>query len=200
MNIQTQRTTVQDMSSMKKYIKTIGVFFLFCLLSFTIAAQESTMQPHIRWLNYPSSLKQLFQHFKGKVIYIDIMASWCKPCLAELKEYEKTNDFFNKNDIVRLFVSIDKASDWKTCLRQLDETQLKGYFVTHHRPDNSVENNTFSIEVEKLFTTYDVSGNFVGLSIPQFIIVNKEGAIVEYKAKRPSNSEELKHQLEQYVK
>ena len=30
---------------------------------------------------------------EGKIVYIDVMASWCKPCLAELKEYEKTDDF-----------------------------------------------------------------------------------------------------------
>ena len=76
---------------------------------------------------------------------------------------------------------------------------LNGYFVTYHRPENSVENNKFSVEVEKLFVTYDEKGNFAGLSVPQFIIVNREGTIVEYKAQRPSNPEELKNQLKQYL-
>ena len=104
-----------------------------------------------------------------------------------------------KNDIVRLFISIDEPKDWNACLKRLDERLLNGYFVTYHRPENSVENNKFSVEVEKLFVTYDEKGNFAGLSVPQFIIVNREGTIVEYKAQRPSNPEELKNQLKQYL-
>ena len=47
------------------------------------------------------------------------------------------------------------------CLfERLDERLLNGYFVTYHRPENSVENNKFSVEVEKLFVTYDEKGNF----------------------------------------
>lgn len=100
---------------------------------------------------------------------------------------------------MRLFISIDEPKDWNACLKRLDERLLNGYFVTYHRPENSVENNEFSVEVEKLFVTYDEKGNFAGLSVPQFIIVNREGAIVEYKAQRPSNPEELKNQLKQYL-
>ena len=165
---------------MKQCIKTNGVLFFFCLISLIITAQEQSVQSNIKCLNYPSSFELLLRHFKGKIVYIDVMASWCKPCLAELKEYEKTDDFFKKNDIVRLFISIDEPKDWNACLKRL-------------------ENNKFSVEVEKLFVTYDEKGNFAGLSVPQFIIVNREGTIVEYKAQRPSNPEELKNQLKQYL-
>ena len=183
---------------MKNSIQSIGILFLFSLFSFTIAAQEHMKQSNIQWLDYPASLEQLFHNFKGKVIYIDIMASWCKPCWAELEEYEKTNDFFNKNDIVRLFISIDSPEDCKKGFLRLDKYNIKGYFTTYHCPDGN-EKNKFTSEVEKLFATYDENGNFSGLSIPQFIIVNKEGVIVEYKAKRPSKPEELKQQLEKYL-
>ena len=161
---------------MKQCIKTNGVLFFFCLISLIITAQEQSVQSNIKCLNYPSSFELLLRHFKGKIVYIDVMASWCKPCLAELKEYEKTDDFFKKNDIVRLFISIDEPKDWNACLKRLDERLLNGYFVT-----------------------YDEKGNFAGLSVPQFIIVNREGTIVEYKAQRPSNPEELKNQLKQYL-
>ena len=184
---------------MKQCIKTNGVLFFFCLISLIITAQEQSVQSNIKCLNYPSSFELLLRHFKGKIVYIDVMASWCKPCLAELKDYEKTDDFYKNNDIVRLFISIDEPKDWNACLKRLDERLLNGYFVTYHRPENSVENNKFSVEVEKLFVTYDEKGNFAGLSVPQFIIVNREGTIVEYKAQRPSNPEELKNQLKQYL-
>ena len=109
---------------MKQCIKTNGVLFFFCLISLIITAQEQSVQSNIKCLNYPSSFELLLRHFKGKIVYIDVMASWCKPCLAELKEYEKTDDFFKKNDIVRLFISIDEPKDWNACLKRLDERLL----------------------------------------------------------------------------
>jgi len=118
---------------MKQCIKTNGVLFFFCLISLIITAQEQSVQSNIKCLNYPSSFELLLRHFKGKIVYIDVMASWCKPCLAELKEYEKTDDFFKKNDIVRLFISIDEPKDWNACLKRLDERLLNGYFVIDQR-------------------------------------------------------------------
>ena len=118
---------------MKQCIKTNGVLFFFCLISLIITAQEQSVQSNIKCLNYPSSFELLLRHFKGKIVYIDVMASWCKPCLAELKEYEKTDDFFKKNDIVRLFISIDEPKDWNACLKRLDERLLNGNFLLKWR-------------------------------------------------------------------
>ena len=98
--------------------------------------------------------------------------------------------------LLRLFISIDEPKDWNACLKRLDERLLNGYFVTYHRPENSVENNKFSVEVEKLFVTYDEKGNFAGLSVPQFIIVNREGTIVEYKATKTKQSGGIEESVE----
>ena len=54
----------------------------------------------------------------------------------------------------------------------------------------------FLLKLEKLFVTYDEKGNFAGLSVPQFIIVNREGTIVEYKAQRPSKSGGIEESVE----
>lgn len=81
---------------MKQCIKTNGVLFFFCLISLIITAQEQSVQSNIKCLNLIVRLSYCSWHFKGKIVYIDVMASWCKPCLAELKEYEITDDFFKK--------------------------------------------------------------------------------------------------------
>ena len=96
---------------MKQCIKTNGVLFFFCLISLIITAQEQSVQSNIKCLNYPSSFELLLRHFKGKIVYIDVMASWCKPCLAELKEYEKAKTIFlqlleNYPNRMRLFLCI----------------------------------------------------------------------------------------------
>ena len=61
---------------MKQCIKTNGVLFFFCLISLIITAQEQSVQSNIKCLNYPSSFELLLRHFKGKIVYIDVMASW----------------------------------------------------------------------------------------------------------------------------
>lgn len=58
---------------MKQCIKTNGVLFFFCLISLIITAQEQSVQSNIKCLNYPSSFELLLRHFKGKIVYIDVI-------------------------------------------------------------------------------------------------------------------------------
>ena len=111
---------------MKQCIKTNGVLFFFCLISLIITAQEQSVQSNIKCLNYPSSFELLLRHFKGKIVYIDVMASWCKPCLAELKEYEKTDDFFSlKNAILNVVFNTDLKQKIKANAVKIRETNSK---------------------------------------------------------------------------
>ena len=36
-------------------------------------------------MDYPASFADLMKNFEGKVVYIDILASWCVPCIAEFR-------------------------------------------------------------------------------------------------------------------
>ena len=54
---------------MKQCIKQME-FYLFCLISLIITAQEQSVQSNIKCLNYPSSFELLLRHFKGKNLYI----------------------------------------------------------------------------------------------------------------------------------
>lgn len=74
---------------MKQCIKTNGVLFFFCLISLIITAQEQSVQSNIKCLNYPSSFELLLRHFKGKIVYIDVMASWCNPVWQNSKNMKK---------------------------------------------------------------------------------------------------------------
>jgi thiol-disulfide isomerase/thioredoxin len=176
--------------------------FLILGISFTIPAlslaQKSNdrLTPSLKMLDYPQSLTELLKQFKGKVVYIDLMASWCKPCIVELKESKKLRSYFEENNIVKLYITIDGKEDIGKAFSLIQNDTLSGYFTSYHPVTELKEKSTFPKDIETLFLT-DGNGN-LSISIPKYAIVNKKGEIVEKRAERPSNFLSLKEQLEKY--
>lgn len=176
--------------------RTFYLIILLFSISLSIEADEIPQDTSkINLLEYPSSLEELTSLFKGKVIYIDLMASWCKPCIVELQESKKIEHFFKENDIIKIYVSIDQKQDIEKCIDILNQNSANGYFVAY-LPSKDKE-STFASEIEKLFLQ-DEDGS-MSVSIPKYAIINKQGIIVEKRAERPSNCEALKTQLQKYI-
>lgn len=78
-------------------------------MSICIKAQEHTRDsiPALKTQKDLQSFKEITFPFKGKIIYIDLMASWHKPCIAELQAANLLKSHFDNNYIVRFFISID---------------------------------------------------------------------------------------------
>jgi thiol-disulfide isomerase/thioredoxin len=179
--------------NMKKNVFTLLIIFLIPTL---VAAQKvlDINNSQLVILNYPMSFENLTKQFDGKVIYIDVMASWCKPCISELKESKKMESYFKENNIVRLYITIDNKEDIRKCIQILKNDTLSGYFVSLHSTEEP--DSIFAKDIVALFMT-DENGN-IKISIPRYAIVNKKGEIVVKKAERPSNSTGLTNQLEKY--
>jgi thiol-disulfide isomerase/thioredoxin len=109
---------------------------------------------------------------KGKVVYIDIWATWCVPCIEEFSYYDSLRKKVKRShDVVFLFVSIDQdANKWSGFMKQKKTPQ--GIHVKE-------------IEIGKptVREAYKIWG------IPNYIVVDKEGRIVNPKAPRPSSRE-----------
>ena len=45
---------------------------------------------------------------KGKVIYLDFWATWCSPCLMQMKNSKSWKAKFKNKDVVFLYLSLDK--------------------------------------------------------------------------------------------
>lgn len=107
---------------------------------------------------------------KGKYVYIDVWATWCKPCLAEipaLKELEK--ELGNQMHFVS--ISIDKEDKHEAWKKMVDEKQLKGVQLF-------ADKNWESSFVQD----YGIDG------IPRFILIDPQGNVVKPDASRPTNS------------
>lgn len=111
--------------------------------------------------------------FKGKVVYVDLWATWCGPCKKEmpfLKELEK--EFHGNDNIVFMGVSVDKSKDIEKWKEFLVKEELPG--IQLFAGDEASE---------ALDKPYKVRG------IPRFILVGKDGNLIYEDAPRPSDPE-----------
>lgn len=138
--------------------------------------------------------------FPGKLSIWTFFASQCQPCRAEITHYPALQDFFTDNDVVCLFASVDSdKAGCDQCVEVLNEAGLQGYFVTYFAPEGRTAGQ-FANELGALFCDTDQAGKIVRISVPRYIIFDRQGKIAERHAKRPSNGEELKKELSGYLR
>ena len=114
--------------------------------------------------------KVRLEDFKGKNIYIDFWATWCKPCVAEIPDLKKVEEKFKDKNIVFLSISLDSQKDiekWKSFIvkKELGANQL-------------IVENAWQSQVVK---------EYLVESIPRFILIDTEGNLVDINAPRPSS-------------
>lgn len=108
--------------------------------------------------------------FKDKIIYLDLWASWCGPCIQTFKT--KTPDFERKltglDDIVLMYISVDeKEESWKN---YLDKNPMSGVHL--------FAGKGFEAEIMQYFKVW---------GIPRYLILNKGNRIYQVNAPRPGD-------------
>ncbi|MCO4294056.1 TlpA family protein disulfide reductase [Solitalea sp. MAHUQ-68] len=118
--------------------------------------------------------------FTGKVVLMDIWASWCGPCKQEIPYLNALEKEMHGKDVVFLSVSIDKLSDKDKWLKAIADNQAGG-------------NQLFSGNDSQFAKDYMIT------TIPRFVIIDKKGNMVQMNAPRPS-SPDLKQLLLEELK
>jgi len=114
-----------------------------------------------------------FSDFKGKVVYVDVWATWCGPCIAELPHKKRLQERFARyENIVFVGISIDNPRDIQRWQDFVANNQLSGIQL-HGNIDGPMNINRL----------YNFSG------IPRFLLFDKDGNIVSTDAPRPSSAE-----------
>jgi len=112
---------------------------------------------------------------KGKYLYLDIWATWCGPCIAEIPSLKKLEKKYHGKNIEFVSISIDKMKDHEKWKKMIIDKELKGIQLF-------ADKNWESKFVEE----YMIKG------IPRFILIDPQGNIVNANAPRPSDEKLLK--------
>jgi peroxiredoxin len=117
--------------------------------------------------------------FKGKVVLLNLWSSWYDLCREENKHFNKLFQKY-KNDQRIVFVSIavyDNLDEWQKVLK---EDQSEGI---------------------QLFDKDEVVMKaYIEEHVPKFILIDKEGNVVNFMAPKPSKGDELENLIIQELK
>ncbi|MCO4291876.1 AhpC/TSA family protein [Solitalea sp. MAHUQ-68] len=106
--------------------------------------------------------------YKGKIIFIDIWNTGCRPCIAEMPFLKKMEHELKGKDVVFLSISCDYTTEvWKKFLEKRNQTDERQLIMGKKDP---------------FFEKIGRSG------IPRFVVLDKEGKMINNNCcKRPSN-------------
>ena len=133
------------------------------------ALKKGTPSPKF---NYPNTKGQnvSLDDLKGKYVYVDVWATWCGPCKREIPFLKELDNEFKDKNIAIVSLSIDKMEHKDKWLKMVADENLQGIQIMADKDWNS-----------DFVTAYNIKG------IPRFILIDKEGNILDANAPRPSN-------------
>ncbi len=177
----------QPSNFLKSFLWTLSLMTCFVLLKvFVINKINTEKDIHLLTLNPDeSSLKRIYDdNFKGKIVYVDFWGTTCGPCLAEFRNFTQPvkDRYSTRNDISYLYVAQGNEYLWHEQIKKYD---VKGYhiFVKEKQYENLYKRSTKDTTIQ----------------MPHYLIIDKNGNIVEPNAKQPSDVDSLHLQLAKYL-
>lgn len=114
--------------------------------------------------------KTALEDLKGKYVYIDVWATWCGPCIAEIPSLKKLEHDYEGKNIEFVSISVDDKNAYNTWRKMVTNKELGG---SQLMADDNFES--------KFVQDYAID------AIPRFILLDPNGNIVSADAQRPSN-------------
>jgi len=139
--------------------------------SLEVKKLNGSVSPTFAYENTDGKIIKL-EDFKGKYVYVDVWATWCGPCRAEIPHLKKTEEAFHGKNIEFVSISVDVMKDKEKWKKFVAEKQLGGVQVLADKDWRS-----------DFVTGYKIQG------IPRFILIGPDGKIVNADAPRPSSPE-----------
>lgn len=110
------------------------------------------------------------EDLKGKYVYVDVWATWCGPCKAEIPSLKKVEKEYHGKNIAFVSTSIDAIKDHDTWVKMVKDKELGGVQLMADKAWKS-----------QFVLDYGING------IPRFILIDPSGNIVSADAPRPSD-------------
>ena len=150
----------------------------------SINADQNEVKYIENTINTLEDLSKL-EAFDQKTLYIDLWATWCGPCIGEFKHKDKIHELLsNYKDIIPVYISIDEDSNDTVWKEKTKSFNLNGY---HLRANNKL----VTYINEKLY-----EGR--GIGVPRYILLGKDGNILEKDLPRPASIDKLNQELDKH--
>jgi len=109
---------------------------------------------------------------KGKILYIDVWATWCGPCIKEMPYLKELVTEYTGKGIEFVSISIDSKNDYEKWRKMVIEKDIGGIQLYDHEGLDSEFMKAFSVSI-----------------IPRFMMIDTNGNIITANAPRPSSPE-----------
>lgn len=130
--------------------------------------------PDVKLLNY------LSEKYQNKVLYLDVWATWCGPCIEAFKYTPELHKYFRDKDVVFVNLCLEsKIENWKTAVVK-NSISGENYYL------GSNASNLFRAE-------HNLAG------FPSYLLINKKREILN-SVPGPKNSESVIESIESYLK
>ena len=184
-NIMAEQYTASFESSLKKVVDA----------DFLVTAKDKIKKTTISWLERKTAVDNMpkegepainftysdkdgekvsLDSFKGNLVYVDVWATWCGPCKAEIPYLQKLESDYHDKNITFLSVSVDEDEEaWQNMVA---EKKLGGIQLWA---------NGWS----------EITKNYAIFGIPRFMLFDANGNVISTTAPRPS-SENIRELLD----
>lgn len=126
-------------------------------------------------------LSYLAKKYQGKVLYIDVYATWCVPCFKEMEKMPEIKAGVDTSKIV--FINLCLQSEMKTWSNLVNNKKHPG---------------------EHYFLDEDATKIFMGMyaieGFPSYFLLNQKGQVETLKAPRPSDGTLLINRLNRLIR
>ena len=111
--------------------------------------------------------------FRGKAVYLNFWASWCKPCMEEIETHNFIDQQYKDYKFVTVMVSVDEnIPSWKKAITKYNK--------------NIIQLRSAGMKNE-IIQKYNVK------NIPKSILINKDGVIIHADMPVPSDANIYKY-------
>lgn len=123
------------------------------------------------YINYKGG-KTSLSDLRGSYVFIDVWATWCGPCKYEMPFIGKVEKEFHGKNIKFVSISVDRLKDEQKWRDMIKAQGLSGIQLLADKEIDS-----------EFIASYYIQG------IPRFILLDKEGKIINADTPRPSEPE-----------
>ncbi|AOW17087.1 redoxin [Polaribacter vadi] len=157
---------------MKKIFLLLIIVFVSCSEDPKEFSEEANLEMLIGLDDSKITLREVLYQQKGKKIFIDVWASWCKDCIAGFPKVKELQKEFP--DVVFLYLSVDISNpSWK---RAIEKYNLVG---EHYNLPKGMNEGDFV--------------DFINLNwISRYMVIDEKGQIQLFKATDPSDKKIIK--------